>query len=188
MLWTAVHYSVLIIFPLQSQKCEQKLPKLPKKTQWTRKRLMYFVVYLPNSAPKTADISQLSKPIHRLRYKWGQVSFTKYVFTNMWTRFTFLKRVWSRIFVLKFTFLPLLIANVRCHFGCWLRKLGSSFQQVVHRHLIFFFFFLDLMIYVWSFHDLTEYYYCILITWVLIYSYIRPTFINYFQIKAKEEK
>ena len=33
-----------------------------------------------------------------------------------------------------------------------------------------------------------EYYYCILITWVLIYSYIRPTFINYFQIKAKKEK
>ena len=39
-----------------------------------------------------------------------------------------------------------------------------------------------------SFHDLTEYYYCLLITWVLIYSYIRPTFINNFQIKAKKEK
>ena len=54
----------------------------------------------------------------------------------------------------------------------------------------FFFFFFDLLIkfYVWSFHDLTEYYYCILITWVLIYSYIRPSLIIYFQIKAKKEK
>ena len=139
-------------FSITEPKMWKKITKLPKKTQWTRKRSMYFVVYLPNSAPKTADISQHSKPKHRLRYKWGQVSFTKYVFTNVWIWFTFLKRVWSRIFVLKFTFLPLFIANVRCHFGCWLRKLGSSFQWVVHRHLIFFFFF-DLMIYVWSFHD-----------------------------------
>ena len=30
------------------------------------------------------------------------------------------------------------IANVRCHFECWLRKLGSSFQRVVHRHFFFF--------------------------------------------------
>ena len=42
--------------------------------------------------------------------------------------------------------------------------------------------------YVRSFHDLTEYYYCILITWVLIYSYVRLSFIIYFQIKAKKEK
>ena len=135
-LWTAVHYSVLIIFPLHSQKNVKKnSPNYPRKQE---KRSTGIVVYLPNSAPKTADTSQLSKPKHRLRYKWGQVSFTKYVFTNMWIWFTFSKRVWSWIFVLKFTFLPLFTANVRCHFGCWFRKLGCSFQRVVHRHFFFF--------------------------------------------------
>ena len=92
-------------FSILAKKCEKKSPNLPKKT---RKRSMFiFVVYLPNSAPMTADRAQLSKPKHRLRYKWRQVSFTKYVFTNMWIWFTFLNRVWSWLFVLKFTFLPL---------------------------------------------------------------------------------
>ena len=106
-LWTAVHYSVLIIFPLHSQKLwKKKSPNYPRKQEKDRDGIV-VQLYLPNSAPKTADISQLSKPKHRLRYKWGQVSFTKYVFTNMWIWFTFLKRVWSWIFVWKFTFLLL---------------------------------------------------------------------------------
>ena len=132
--------TVLIIFPLHSPKMwKKKPPNYPRKQEKDRDGIV-VLLYLPNSAPKTADISQLSKPKHRLRYKWGQVSFTKYVFTNMWIWFTFLKRVWSWIFVLKFTFLLLFIANVRCHFGCWLRKLGSSFQRVVHRHFFSSFF------------------------------------------------
>ena len=139
MLWTAVHYSVFMIFPLHSQKMWQKIHQI---NQENKEKIDCTGVYLPNSAPKTADISQLSKPKHRFRYIQMRPSFIhKKVFTNMWIWFTFLKRVWSWIFVLKFTFLPLFLANVRWHFGCWLRKfIGSSFQRVVHHHFFFFFF------------------------------------------------
>ena len=89
----------------------KKFTKLPKKTWKSSTALLYIFRILHPNMQTCADISQLSKPKHRLRYKWGQVLFTKYVFKNMWIWFTFLKRVWSCIFVLKFTFLPLFVRN-----------------------------------------------------------------------------
>ena len=55
----------LLFFHYIAKKCE----KIHQITQENKKKIDSIGVYLPNSAPKTADISQLSKPKHRFRYK-----------------------------------------------------------------------------------------------------------------------
>ena len=51
-----------------AKKCEKNSPNYPRKQEKDRDGIV-VLLYLPNSAPKTADISQFSKPKHRLRYK-----------------------------------------------------------------------------------------------------------------------
>ena len=45
-LWTAVHYSVLIIFPLHSQKCEKKIHQITQENTMNKKKIGCILLYI----------------------------------------------------------------------------------------------------------------------------------------------